>query len=305
MNNINRQRFLNYAKWDLTINKSFYRTIAIVTMSLLFMVTILGFFIRFAEWRSDIALMERDGVVDAIALLNEMSGAPGVDGAAYVALIICSLAMTVFAGCINHPLRNKQGRITTLTLPATNKEKFMWHVLLMLGGGFLLCLVSYALADLLNAALSVVTFGAEGTRSLMGCIGGGISDVYSSLFLPVIKNGGGEAILLVLIVMSMVLSYPFQITIFAFGNALKYKFNILITIIALQVVQFVLSILFFIVGLSGAFVWFKNASADTLLYLSNIVFALLVVAQIVLMVLMWRKSYSLYCKAQVTSPWNK
>jgi hypothetical protein len=31
----------------------------------------------------------------------------------------------------------------------------------------------------------------------------------------------------------------------------------------------------------------------------------MLVLQTVLIVLMWRKSYKLYCKAQVTSAWNK
>lgn len=52
MSNINRQRFLNYAKWDLTINKSFYRNMTIATASIIFMVTIMGFFIRWTGLKS-------------------------------------------------------------------------------------------------------------------------------------------------------------------------------------------------------------------------------------------------------------
>lgn len=303
MSKINGQRFLNYAKWDLTINKSFYRAIAIVTTSLIFMVTILGFFIRLTAWNATKSTFESQNLTDYDLYMDDLNVALGVNGTAYVALVICSLAIVVFAGCINHPLRNKQGRITTLTLPATNKEKYLWHVLLMLGGGTLLCLVSYALADLLNAALSVVTFGAEGTRSLIGCIVGGIDMFLTEEFFRVVTEDKGS--ILVLIIGNVILSYPFQVTLFAFGNALKYKFNILITVIAIQVIQFVLSILFFIVGLSGAFAWLDGVSADDMWMFAFVGFAVLLIVQIVLIVLMWRKSYKLYCKAQVTSAWNK
>jgi hypothetical protein len=307
MISINKSRFWIYAKWDMTINKSFYRSIAIVTMSLVFMVTILGFFIRLTEWNSIKASMRHLNVADGDYDMSEIGNALSVNGTAYVALIICLIAIIIFAGCINHPLRNKQGRITTLTLPASNGERYLWHVLLMLGGGTLLCLVSYALADLLNAGLSVVTFGADGTHSLIGAIANAIERFTTKVVIPVFANNekSEEGVLFLLMLFSAVLSYPFQVTLFAFGNALKYKFNILFTVIAIQVIEFVLSILFFIVGLSGAFAWFDNISSEDFLVLLFIVFSVLIIAQLVLMVLMWRKSYKLYCRAQVTNAWNK
>jgi len=307
MISINKSRFWNYAKWDMTINKSFYRSIAIVTMSLVFMVTILGFFIRLTEWKGIKASMRYMNAANSDYYMSEIEHALRVNGTAFVALIICLIAIIIFAGCINHPLRNKQGRITTLTLPASNGERYLWHVLLMLGGGTLLCLVSYALADLLNAGLSVVTFGADGTHSLIGAIVNAIERITTKVVIPVFANNekSEEGVLLLLMLFSAVLSYPFQVTLFAFGNALKYKFNILFTVIAIQVIEFVLSILFFIVGLSGAFAWFDNISSEDFLVLLFVGFSVLIIAQLVLMVLMWRKSYKLYCRAQVTNAWNK
>jgi len=307
MISINKSRFWNYAKWDMTINKSFYRSIAIVTMSLVFMVTILGFFIRLTEWKGIKASMRYMNAANSDYYMSEIEHALRVNGTAFVALIICLIAIIIFAGCINHPLRNKQGRITTLTLPASNGERYLWHVLLMLGGGTLLCLVSYALADLLNAGLSVVTFGADGTHSLIGAIVNAIERITTKVVIPVFANNekSEEGVLLLLMLFSAVLSYPFQVTLFAFGNALKYKFNILFTVIAIQVIEFVLSILFFIVGLSGAFAWFDNISSEDFLVLLFVGFSVLIIAQLVLMVLMWRKSYKLYCRAQVTNSWNK
>ena len=299
MNKINGKRFWNYAKWDLTINKGFYRTMAIVTMSLVFMVTIMGFFIRLTEWRSRKAMFAGGDYANSEWFLNE---ALGVEGTAFVLAYLCLIAMIIFAGCINHPLRNKQGRITTLTLPATNKEKFTWHVLLMYGGGFLLCLSSMVLADLFNALLSVVTFGAEGTNSLMFSLG----DQFANLakYMTDFKESDG-ILLLGLLVASVVVAYLFTLTTFSFGNALKYKYNILITVIALQVIQFVLSVVFFLFAL-GAGIEFIDSLDEQILknFIYGFVIVMLVL-QTVLILLMWLKSYKLYCKAQVTSAWNK
>ena len=79
-----------------------------------------------------------------------------------------TLMMAIFAGCWAHNLRNKQGRITELTLPATNLEKFTWHALLMLVGGFALSLIGLLTADGFNALLTLLVYGAdEGVGSLL------------------------------------------------------------------------------------------------------------------------------------------
>ena len=306
MSNINRQRFLNYAKWDLTINKSFYRNMTIATASIIFMVTIMGFFIRWTGWKSTKAVIDATmGDISSHmenALLDKLS----VDGTAAFIAIICALAMIVFAGCINHPLRNKQGRITALTLPATNGEKFLWHVILMIGGGFLLCAVSLLLADLFNAALSLVTFGPEGVMSMTGAIVNNCIDLYKEL--DYLRTDEDASVFVNSLIIYMIIYYTFTLTIFAFGNALKYKFNILFTIIVLQVIQFVFSILFLIGMISiGTTVseWIDSIDEETIF---NIVLSLINITSVVmvgLMVFMWWKSYNLYCKAQVTSTWNK
>lgn len=306
MSNINRQRFQNYAKWDLTINKSFYRNMTIATASIIFMVTIMGFFIRWTGWKSTKAVIDATMGDISSRMENALLDKLSVDGTAAVIAIICALAMIVFAGCINHPLRNKQGRITALTLPATNGEKFLWHVILMIGGGFLLCVVSLLLADLFNAALSLVTFGPEGVMSMTGAIVNNCIDLYKEL--DYLRTDEDASVFVNSLIIYMIICYPFMLTIFAFGNALKYKFNILFTIIVLQVIQFVFSILFLIGMISiGTTVseWIDSIDEETIF---NIVLSLINITSVVmvgLMVFMWWKSYNLYCKAQVTSTWNK
>lgn len=306
MSNINRQRFLNYAKWDLTINKSFYRNMTIATASIIFMVTIMGFFIRWTGWKSTKAVIDATMGDISSRMENALLDKLSVDGTAAVIAIICALAMIVFAGCINHPLRNKQGRITALTLPTTNGEKFLWHVILMIGGGFLLCVVSLLLADLFNAALSLVTFGPEGVMSMTGAIVNNCIDLYKEL--DYLRTDEDASVFVNSLIIYMIICYLFTLTIFAFGNALKYKFNILFTIIVLQVIEFVFSILFLIGMISiGTTVseWIDSIDEETIF---NIVLSLINITSVVmvgLMVFMWWKSYKLYCKAQVTSTWNK
>lgn len=306
MSNINRQRFLNYAKWDLTINKSFYRNMTIATASIIFMVTIMGFFIRWTGWKSTKAVIDATMGDISSRMENALLDKLSVDGTAAVIAIICALAMIVFAGCINHPLRNKQGRITALTLPTTNGEKFLWHVILMIGGGFLLCVVSLLLADLFNAALSLVTFGPEGVMSMTGAIVNNCIDLYKEL--DYLRTDEDASVFVNSLIIYMIICYLFTLTIFAFGNALKYKFNILFTIIVLQVIEFVFSILFLIGMISiGTTVseWIDSIDEETIF---NIVLSLINITSVVmvgLMVFMWWKSYNLYCKAQVTSTWNK
>lgn len=306
MSNINRQRFLNYAKWDLTINKSFYRNMTIATASIIFMVTIMGFFIRWTGLKSCKAIITTNTGDISPAMENLLLEQLSVDGTATIIAIICALAMIVFAGCINHPLRNKQGRITALTLPATNGEKFLWHVILMIAGGFLLCVVSLLLADLFNAALSLVTFGPVGVKSLTDAIVNNCIDLYKDL--DYLRTDEDASVFVNSLIINLIISYPFMLTIFAFGNALKYKFNILFTIIVLQVIQFVFSILF-LIGMSSIGTtlpeWIDSIDEETIF---NIVLSLINITSVVmvgLMVFMWWKSYKLYCKAQVTSTWNK
>lgn len=309
MNNINSNRFWNYAKWDLAINKSFYRNMAVGTMSLVLMVAIMGYFIRLLQWRSMLARMDEYMQVNGVEpedLSHEswFEELVSVDGALVTIVVVCSLAMIVFAGCVNHPLRNKQSRITTLTLPVTNKEKYLWHVGLMLGGGLLLCIVSVLLADLFNALLSVVTFGPEGAKSLVARF-----FTVSGELLGAMRPGGDEHVgLLYLMSASLPVSYLLMVTVFAFGNALKYKFNILLTVVALQVLQFAFSIVFFLVVAICGVEWMEQVGLideEDVISFMYAFFGVLLVVQLALMVWMWRKSYKLYCKAQITSRWNK
>ena len=126
MNNFNITRFKNVARWDLTINKSFYRNFAFVVSGTILAITLFGLFFRWI-------LMTQGNPSDEFST---------VGGTAMVIAYAIGIIMCVSAGCLLHNLRNKQGRISSLTLPATNLEKFLWHTLLMIVGMYVLCFAS-------------------------------------------------------------------------------------------------------------------------------------------------------------------
>ena len=141
---------------------------------------------------------------------------------------------------------------------------------------------------------------------MTGAIVNNCIDLYKEL--DYLRTDEDASVFVNSLIIYMIISYPFTLTIFAFGNALKYKFNILFTIIVLQVIEFVFSILFLIGMISiGTTVseWIDSIDEETIF---NIVLSLINITSVVmvgLMVFMWWKSYNLYCKAQVTSTWNK
>ena len=100
----------------------------------------------------------------------------------------------------------------------------------------------------------------------------------------------------------------FQVTIYFLGNAFKYKYNIILTYVALQVIGTVLSFVFFIFGAMGAAsanamdLYFSEDDAlNTLTILYWVLAALSLVAGAFF--IWW--SYNRYTKAQITSSFNK
>ena len=137
--NFDKNRFANFAKYDLTINKAFFRNLLLVTIAGAVGIAMMGFIARYNIYH-DVAsnLSEWNTVPEP----GEFSHYTFNYLTASYEICFFLVMMSIFAGCWAHNLRNKQGRIIELTLPATNLEKFTWHTLLMLVGGFVLCLVS-------------------------------------------------------------------------------------------------------------------------------------------------------------------
>lgn len=291
MKNFDITRFKNVARWDLTINKSFYRSFAFVVSGTILAITLFGLFFR---W-----ILMTQG--------NPSYEFSTVGGTAMAITYAVSIIMCVSAGCILHNLRNKQGRISSLTLPATNLEKFLWHTLLMIVGMYVLCFASIVVCDGINALLSTMLFGAENVHSITHSyirnailLHSDAADWSTAAFSGIpdrIRNS-----IVTLYVTSTILS----ITIYAFGNSLKYKFNILFTLIALYILQFILGVGFVVIAFQQAErINDIELNPETVIEMLPTLMYIGSVIVVILSGVLWWASYRNYTRAQVTSRWNK
>lgn len=311
-------RFTNFAKYDLTINSNFYRNISIATLVGTIGIATFMFLMRYLAY-------EGSGGAEWVQPGNASHYNSATGSCIYIVGYLV-IMMSIFAGCWAHNLRNKQGRIIELTLPATNSEKFLWHLLLMLGGGFLVCLISLLIADGINALLTLSVFGPEdGFISLTAHIAKILAiqpiatDVTSGLTIdssnypdanlqtdmPAELNtflwGMGA------FVISACIAGPIC---YVFGNALKYKFNIIITYIVLQILGFIASIIFVtalgtILSSSDIIDEFMASDDKTTFMHMGYTFIACGIVQLLAAAGLIFWSYRLYTKAQITSPLNK
>lgn len=316
--NFNKDRFANFAKYDLTINKSFYRNMGLVTIAGAVCLALIGFISRYTMYHSIV-----NDAMDNQYYVPDPNGFEGYNWMYLTAIYEVTfflIMMEIYAGCWLHNLRNKQGRITELTLPATNLEKFTWHSLLMIVGGFIVCCISMLLADGINALLTLISFGTEnGITSLTAsawemC---SIKNIVDTVFNRTIGAGNPVDIADGTPIASFYHAFTFaifcaaflHIIIYLFGNALKYKYNIILTYIALQVLGTVGSIIFFITSAATPnlpeFLGIDDYSSEEIAQLTTIVaYAFSFVFLLIAAFLIW-KSYNLYQKAQITSSFNK
>lgn len=317
MNNFNTTRFLNFGKYDLTINKAFYRNMTLVTIFGCLGITLLGFLLRWRIATEYFALytdhINPDEVIDyGATYFGEGNPELLTLTALYVALF-CLGMFTIYAGYTFHNLRNKQGRIIELTIPATNLERWTWHILMVTVGGFLCCVTSVVCADIVNAILNLMTYGTKIASSLTAevCriallipnpIAGHNSWTLNGLFNDISSSGMANYLRLLMV------SFAFlNVSTYVFGNSMKYRYNIILTYIAVQIVFFVLSI----TGImSSSFITMDWSGLDTVTEEEAINFAkffyysFITIVWVIGGLLLWG-SYRKYCKAQITSRLNK
>ena len=300
MDNFNKQRFCKYANWDLTINRGFYRNLALVIFFTLLGVTVCSFLIRWGMY----------DVTDSVELFSAISGTGAI------IFSILTFELFVASGCVFHPLRNKQGRITNLTLPATSLEKYLWHICLCVVGIVVVGVASVAVCDALNALMTVCIVDNATVRS-----------IFTTTFNPV--NWGAGDMLTVygmgsettgdktpyeflegLVHSSVFFIYAaviLQSGIYTFGNSVRYKYNIPLTYVILQFTGFILFILLIVViaVLNNSL---KDIDEETVksivMALPTIIYTVAAVLAL-LGVLFFVWAYSRYTRAQLTSHFDK
>lgn len=147
-------RFIDVARWDLTINSKFYLRSSILVIALCcFPILMYNFYSLLTGKYFDFYTI---GVHDSIE--------PFI-------LMICLVGMfysIIASGYMFHNLLTRQGRINELTLPATNLEKFVWHFLVIAVGTQIVWNIGVVCADLLHGFFRL-GFPSE-TRSITAAI---------------------------------------------------------------------------------------------------------------------------------------
>lgn len=289
-----------FAKYDIILNKVFYRNMTILAAFIGAGLSLLGFLIRVAMYRGSAgAFYAVNGEVPESMPTHYLNSSMtqvmifGVIG--IMAVIIC--------GYTFHNLRTRQGRINELTLPVGNKERFCWHMMRTFGGGVFLSLLTIISADIVNFIGHTYVFGIHDVYSLTYRMLT-FSDINpSDIFLVGILPDYVKGFIISVFYMGTGMGL-FQLSAYIFGNSVKYHYNIIITYVVMQIVKFagficLTALMYFMFGdsLHG------KGEEMTLPVMMYCAYAAGTFLFIMSGVLLWR-SYVRYCNAQITTQTN-
>ncbi len=288
------KRFLSVGRWDVTVNRRFYTNQATALLVLAVAPVVVRFLSAWAA--GDVALFGRD----AAALY------PAMDMGYWIWFItgfyrfVFWVLPVVSLSYMLHNMVRKQGRIQELTLPASNVERFLWHLAFCLLAPMVVFFGSMLLADGLNMLFAAVFGIFSQVRSLT------VAFFAQSSFMPA-DLGFGLAHSLLSHTFGVLSTLCFMST-FALGNAWKYRYNLIFTCLMHVLMWFVLGLclMFF----AGAFLQFAgyDCVADMNCNFNpnaTVKFCLLDLFMLALLVGIWALTYKLYCDAQVTSRRNR
>ena len=291
MKNFDIRRFCAVARWDLTINRAFYNKMAMAIAACSILPLLFYHAIEILERVSD-----SDGVGKPYS-----SFLMDLEFISVFISVFSGIALTVVLGFMFHNLRNHQGRIAELTLPASNIERFLWHAFVVLVGADVWFLMSVGLAEILNALLVAVTFnfGDYEYVSLTAMV---CDNFYKTLPTAMVFDESFHLGAYVAIILSSLLS----ISVYPLINAWKYRHNIAYTILFyilawLMLIMLITACAAFAAICSWDVAWFfgflENVPSWCLVIILNVFLA-------GLLFLMWRCTYRMYCKAQITTRRN-
>ncbi len=283
---MNTTRFLNVARYNFAINRAQYMKLALslfLTMSLPLL-----FFILKTIW------------VSAISGSTELALAsiPGTSLGTWMRGCFV-FAFPILAGYTFHNLLTKQSRIKELTLPASNGEKFLFHALVTIGGALLTYVVSFFLLDVIQYLFVGIVYGFSYAEWVSY-----ISILFNEAGLRDPLFTSSPWALLILDLMSIAF-----ISTFVLGNAIKYKHNVLWTILFHWGMWFASMLCLGLclpllenVDWDGLSNWLQGLDPDNTLIALKWITALVLAA---ITTFCWWMSYRLYCRAQITTKRNK
>ena len=272
-------RFLNVARWDLSVNCKFYTRSSLLMVAIMSMPIVLYYLY---------SMLTHNFFMTGI--LSDNVGTFSV----IIAMIGCAYTV-ISSGYMFHNLLTKQGRISELTLPATNLERFLWHVVVIVIGVQVVFFFGVLFADVLHALFRLAIPGAE------------IKSLTTEMFnldnwrdsTTVFGNHLFGVNLLVAILLSC------YCRSFCLVNAWKYRYNIPLTFLIYFVLNTVLPLLLLFIGklflnkdrFESFIEWIGNTDPSTILVWLNIFAGLIYVG-------IWLLTYRLYTRAQLTTKRN-
>lgn len=279
------KRFINVARWDLSVNSKFYTRSAIMMMA--FISTPIVLFYLYNMLTKGFLLMgNTSDNVESFA----------------VAISLIGLAYSVIsAGYMFHNLLTKQGRISELTLPATNLERFIWHAVVILIGVPLVFFCGVVVADFLHFLFRLMITNAD-IQSLTATYYWGDFEGwhnYSPGFEDFMEDYGYELVTTIFIWGAC---YTRSFSLF---NAWKYRYNIPITFLFYFILWTVLPLILLFIGtmffseenVLDFMEWIKDANPHNIIIGVGIVGILVYIG-------IWLLTYRLYKRAQLTTKRN-
>ena len=281
------KRFANVARWDLSVNSKFYTRSAIMMMA--FISTPIVLFYLYNMLTKGFLLMgNTSDNVESFAM------AIGLIGLAY---------SVISAGYMFHNLLTKQGRISELTLPATNLERFVWHAVVIMIGVPLVFFCGVVVADFLHFLFRLMITNAD-IQSLTAAYYWGEGDFsnwhnYSPGFEDFMEDYGYELVTTIFIWGAC---YTRSFSLF---NAWKYRYNIPITFLFYFILWTVLPLVLLFIGtmffskenVLDFMEWIKDVNPHNIIIGVGIVGILVYIG-------IWLLTYRLYKRAQLTTKKN-
>lgn len=287
MKQFNIKRFLNVARWDLTVNSKFYTRSAVLMMA--FISTPIVLFYLYNMLTKGFLLMGRTS--------------DNVEGFAMTISIIGIAYSIISAGYMFHNLLTKQGRISELTLPATNLERFLWHAVVILIGVPLVFFCGVVVADFLHFLFRLMITNADIDSLTAAYYWNDSIDFWNQnhdlVFQNFMDEYGYE------LIMAIIIWGACYTRSFSLFNAWKYKYNIPLTFLFYFILQTVLPLILLFIGTmfisrenAMEFMnWLKDANYHCIISWVCIIGTLVYIG-------IWLLTYRLYKRAQLTTKRN-
>ena len=271
-------RFLMVGRWDLVTNAKFYSR-AFMLMS--------GFVVLPIAYKYFILLISK------FIFGNQVILDDSVGTFSKVNFLVITLSLPFMLCLTFRSLSTKQGRINELTLPATNLERFVWHVLVSSLGTLLAFFLSVLIGDVIQGVCAQLIMPGTEYRSLVLATCSGLLSLPKVFFQ--LDSYVLWVFLLGVVYMLIYISY------YVLCSAWKYNHTLAFALLYQIAFGFAASMLM------GAIVSKINdfrPIEDFILSHGNLILFLLLSLAIFVLIAMWWLTYYLYKRAQITSRRN-